>query len=159
MFGRTGGAGWMFSARFDNAEPGAAAGIDIPLPYAAPGGEATVRGTARIVEVRPYRRIVLQHETPWTGRITVTFAREPGGTRVRAVTELDEDALGWMTGGLGSAAPDGESRGDEVRIALLTSLSGSAGLFGRAAANCAALAAEELDGRRRRPAGPRRGDR
>ncbi|MCW7945193.1 hypothetical protein AAW14_25115 [Streptomyces hygroscopicus] len=145
MFGRTGGAGWMFSARFENAEPGTAAGIDIPLPFAAPGGEATVRGTARIVEVRPYRRLVLQHETPWTGRITITFAPEAAGTRVRAVTELDEDALGWMTQSLGCAAPDGESRADEIPVALLTSLSGTAGLFGRAAANCAALAAEEIN--------------
>ena len=90
LFGRAGAAGWMFSARFEEAVPGAAAGVEIPLPVAAPGGEASVRGTARIVEVRPYRRIVLQHETPWTGRITLTFTREPGGTRVRAVTELDE---------------------------------------------------------------------
>jgi hypothetical protein len=100
--------------------------------------------------MRPYRRIVLQHETPWTGRITITFAREPRGTRVRTVTELDQEALGWMTGSLGCAAPDGASRADETRqdetcIALLTSLSGSAGLFGRAAANCAALAAEEIN--------------
>ncbi|WP_128381903.1 substrate-binding protein [Streptomyces cavernae] len=145
MFGRTGGPGWLFSARFERAEPGAAAGIDIPLPFAAPGGETTVRGTARIVEMRPYRRIVLQHETPWTGRITITFAREPGGTRVRTVTELDQGALGWMTGSLGRAVPDGESPADETCVALLTSMSGSAGLFGRAAANCAALAAEEIN--------------
>uniref|UniRef100_A0AAU1ZNX2 Substrate-binding protein n=1 Tax=Streptomyces sp. NBC_00093 TaxID=2975649 RepID=A0AAU1ZNX2_9ACTN len=146
LFGRADGAGWMFSARFADARPGAVAGIEIPLPFAAPGGESSVRGTARIVEVRPYRRIVLQHETPWTGRITITFAREPGGTRIRAVTELDGNALGWMTGSPGPAASDGEGGADEIRVALLTSLSGSAGLFGRAAANCVALAAEEING-------------
>lgn len=52
-----------------------------------------------------------------------------------------------MTGGLGCAAPDSESRADDTCVALLTSMSGSAGLFGRAAANCAALAAEEINAR------------
>ncbi|MET8976337.1 substrate-binding protein [Streptomyces sp. NPDC004539] len=143
MFGRTGDAGWLFSARFEHARPGAAVGVDVPLPFAAPGGEATVRGTARIVEMRPCRRIVLEHETPWTGRITLTFTGEPGGTRVRTVTELGRGALDWMTGDPGRPAAESDPAGPCV--ALLTSMSGSAGLFGRAAANCAALAVEEIN--------------
>ncbi|MEU1184224.1 substrate-binding protein [Streptomyces sp. NPDC005820] len=50
-----------------------------------------------------------------------------------------------MTASLGGAPPEDDNPADEIRIALLTSLSGSAGLFGRAAANCTALAAEEIN--------------
>ncbi len=145
-FGRTDAAGWMFSAQVGEMRPGSAVSVEIPLPHARPGSGASVRGTARIVEARPYRRIVLLHETPWTGRVTLTFTPEPGGTRMRAVAELDENALDWISGRLwGSSPGDGGATPDEVRIALLTSLSGGAGLFGRAAANCFTLAAREIN--------------
>ncbi|MGI5452691.1 substrate-binding protein [Streptomyces sp. CA-249302] len=45
----------------------------------------------------------------------------------------------------GASCAGTNSRRAGVRVALLTSLSRSAGLFGRAAANCAALAAEEIN--------------
>jgi urea transport system substrate-binding protein len=144
-FGRTDDSGWIMSARVPISQLGAVAELFIPLP-----GEPTenssnnfLRGTARIGEMIPCRRIVLQHESPWSGSTVITFTAEGAGTRVRSVSDVSPDAIGWMKQHLGEPE-HGEADGT-VALGLMTSLSGEAGLFGRAIVNCAQLAADEIN--------------
>ena len=67
-----------------------------------------------------------------------------GGSRVRLVVEVDSSDIGWLAEKVGLNFPDPVCR-DEIRIGLLVSLSGPAGIFGRATVNCAELAAAEVN--------------
>ncbi|MHC9043262.1 ABC transporter substrate-binding protein [Microbacterium saperdae] len=145
MFGQTEDAGWILSARVTDPRRGAITELAIPLPGtpAETGGHNALRGTARISEITPWRRIVLQHESPWSGETIITFTAENGGTRVRAVSDLTPDAIGWMKQHLGE--DDDDDPEGSITIGLMMSLSGEAGLFGRAIVNCAQLAADEIN--------------
>lgn len=146
QFGRTEGSGWLMSARFAAPEAGVVAEMDVPVPHGSlndPTNPAFVRGTGRIIETVPWRRIVLQQESPWSSETTISFAPRDGGTMVRVTANITDDAVGWMNERLGQSLDLASD--DAVSIGLVCSLSGEAGLFGRAVLNCALLAAEEVN--------------
>lgn len=139
-------AGWILAASAASVELGAAVELSLPVPDLG-SGRSHVRATARIVELTPFRRIVLAHETPWTGRTTLTFSAEGAGTVVRAHSELSEDAIRWVRalfGDTGRSASGADA--DVITLGLVTSLSGDSGFVGRAVVNCAALAIGEING-------------
>lgn len=63
------GTGWLFGARCDDLVRGAVVRFDLPL---SSGWGGLLQGVGRIVEVQRPRRIVLEHESPWRGRLTIT---------------------------------------------------------------------------------------
>src|SRR5438128_9484526 len=77
-FGAASGAGWLFDASCDCVAPGAVVRFAMP----GPGGRPPIQSTGRIVEVQPGRRLVMQQESPWRGRVTLTFTPDGTGTRV-----------------------------------------------------------------------------
>lgn len=119
-------------------------GASVDLLISASG--RTLRATARITRLAPYRSIVIRHETPWEGETRITFAARSNGTSLRAITTLPEEAVAWIGETL-PAQPRTSQDEHQIApsIALLTSLSGESGFVGRAAANCALLAVEELN--------------
>ncbi len=134
-------AGWLFGARCDALVRGAVVRFDLPLD-AGIGG--LLQGVGRIVEVRAPRRIVLDHESPWCGRVTITI--EPQGTqsRVRLVVDVPEEALQWFLRRRGVLL-DPEAEPGEVPIGLLVSRSGPGSYFAGACENLARLAVEEAN--------------
>lgn len=147
-FGARGAAGdgWIFAASAPTVRLGAAVELTLPVPDVSTGRNH-VRATARIIELSPFRRIVLSHETPWTGRTTVTFSADGSGTIVRAHSELSDDAIRWVRalfGDTGRSTSDAD--GEVITLGLVTSLSGDSGFVGRAVVNCATLAIGEING-------------
>src|SRR5258708_4290827 len=143
LFGQRGTAGWLFGAEVDDLRPGGVVHLSIPAPswHRDPGIPDALEGTARILELVPPKRIVLAHEVPWSGRINLRLEPAGTGTMVRLVAEIDSEGVDWIArrrGGNGLSLPSG-SAGD-VRIGLLTGLSGTASVFRRASVNCAHLA-------------------
>ncbi len=131
--------GWLFGAHIGRLERGALVRLAVPL-----GGLEPVDGVARILDVVPYRRIELVHEAPWSGRVICRLRPSAEGTDLRLVVEVDGSTVAWMLEHLGLEVCE-TRRDHEVRIGLLVSLSGSAGIFGRGAVNCAELAADEVN--------------
>ncbi len=131
--------GWLFGAQVTNLRRGSPVRLRIPL-----GGLGAVEGVARIHKVVACRRIDIVHESPWSGKVSCRFESWGAGSRIRLVVEVDNADLGWLSERFGLDAhhpgPD-----EEVRIGLLVSLSGPAGIFGRATVNCAELAAAEVN--------------
>lgn len=144
-FASFGGDGWFFDAQFDDLRPGALVRLRLPMG----GAQGTVEGIARVQRVVPGQRIVLLHETPWRGRVVIDFAHDDGGTRVRLVTSVEDSSLAPLARMLGADLDQVDDPDEDVvRIGLLTSYSGSAGVFGRAVENCARLAVEEINAER-----------
>lgn len=131
--------GWLFGADVVSLKRGAPVRMMVPL-----GCLGTTEGVARIHRVVPYRRIDIVHESPWSGRVSCRFKRSGAGSRIRLVVEVDSGDVGWLSERLGLSVP-GPLSGDEVRIGLLVSLSGPAGIFGRATVNCGEMAAAEVN--------------
>ena len=132
--------GWLFGAEAMAFRPGSLVRLTLPL-----GGQARSTGTARVLSLRPNRRIDLAHESPWAGRVVCYFDPiKGGGTRLRVRVTMDDREIVRLGGELGLV---GEVHVDfrEVPLGLLTSLSGSAGILGRSTVNCAQLAVEEIN--------------
>lgn len=138
-FGTGTGPGWLMSAVARRLEEGAALDLIIPA------NGRTLRATARVMRLIPLRTIVIRHETPWEGETSLTFRPVPGGTMVRAVSTLPEAALAWIGETIVAPVSPTSTRGDEVAVGLITSLSGESGFVGRAVTNCAILAVEEIN--------------
>lgn len=116
--------------------------FDLPAPE---GGN--VRASGRIADVDDGISITLAQETPWIGRIKMTLHPEAGGTRISLAVTMEDAALDWLI----DPQPQGHAVGAsnlEVRIGLLVSLSGTAGVMGRSIVNAATLAVEELNASR-----------
>lgn len=131
--------GWLFGAKVTDLKRGAPLRMVVPL-----GGLGSTEGIARIQKVVPYRRIDIVHESPWSGRVSCRFKPSGAGSRVRLVVEVDSGDIAWLSNRLGLSVPDPMFH-DEIRIGLLVSLSGPAGIFGRATVNCAEMAAAEVN--------------
>ncbi len=131
--------GWLFGADTDRLAPGSLARLRIPL-----GSFDATEGIARITEVVPYKRISFAHESPWSGLVTCRFSPISGGTRLTVAVTLDESAVEWMCGWLGTGYDDGVDN-QEIRIGLLVHLSGSGAVFGRGAVNCAQLGVDHIN--------------
>lgn len=131
--------GWLFGAQTNDLKRGSPVRLMMPL-----GGLGATEGVARIHKVVPYRRIDIVHESPWSGRVSCRFGAAGAGSRIRLVVEVDSADIGWLSERLGLGVPKPVSA-DEIRIGLLVSLSGPAGIFGRATVNCAELAVAEVN--------------
>jgi branched-chain amino acid transport system substrate-binding protein len=147
LFGRSREAGWLFGATCDEVRPGAV--VRFVLPMGEQFGGDVLEGTGRIATLEPNRRIVLNQETPWSGKLTVTI-RPEGQTRsrVRVIAEVPEDAFMWLLrrGGRDAAEPADD---DAWPVGLLVSQSGPASVFAGASVELARLAIDEVnaDGR------------
>ncbi len=137
-FGAGTGAGWLFGAICDRLAIGAVATLRPPIGAAGP-----VDVLGRISELRRPHTIAITHDLPWRGRIRLRFAAAPGGTRIRLRAEIDERGLEWLMRRQGLPVPSGAAVGP--RIGLISSRSGSGGLFASAAQNVATLAVEEIN--------------
>lgn len=131
-------ADWTFDARVDDLRPGLAVRVAFPV------GGVPLAGIARVHRVLPGQRIVLRHETPWRGRVIIDFEPDGAGTRVRLVTSVEDGSIVPLARLLGGDLADDPDE-DVVRIGLLTSYRGSAGVFGPAVENCARLAVDEIN--------------
>ena len=130
-------AGWLLGLRADRIEVGAAVRFEIP---GTDGNCLAATGRLRLVE--PARKLIVDQETPWRGHITVRFQAEGADTRLRMLVALGEDCLPWFLGHCPTFVDDA---GPAVTIGIMASLSGSAGILGRAAVNAAELAASEIN--------------
>lgn len=131
--------GWLFGAQVGKLRRGSLVRLAVPL-----GGIDPVDGVARILKVIPNRRIELVHEAPWSGRVSCRFEPSDGGSHVRLTVEVDSATVAWIAEHLGLGATE-PPHGHEMKLGLLASLSGPAGIFGRGAVNCAELAADEVN--------------
>ena len=132
-------AGWLFGATCDRVQPGAVVSFSMPL-----GSVKDVLATGRVVEVDQDARIVVRHEAPWPGRVTVTMTPAGEGTLVRVVAEVDGDALHWLLRQSGLEAPS-QFRPGRVMLGALISQSGPASVYTAASVNLARLAADEIN--------------
>jgi branched-chain amino acid transport system substrate-binding protein len=141
VFGHEPAAGWFFGADCDTLVPGAVVRFELPM---GPGAGGLLQGTGRIVTLEPPHRIVVEHETPWRGRVICSIARIGGHSRVRLSAEIPEEAVRWLLRRRGvSLAPETEP--GEVPLGLLLSQSGPASIFVGASEQLARLAVEEVN--------------
>ena len=141
LFGNEAAAGWFFGAICDSLAEGSIVRFEFPVE---PGIGGLFRGTGRIVSVDAPHRIVLQHESPWRGRVTCTITPSGEYSRVRLVAEVPEDAMRWLLRRRGATlAP--ESEPGELALGLLLSQSGPASIFVGASEQLARLAVEEIN--------------
>jgi len=118
-------------------------GEAVMFDIAHPEGSA-IQSSGRIVNVVTAQRVDLVQETPWGGRIRIDLNHtSDGGTRITVRVKLGAECLPWFT----AASDPGSTTGapGSHKIGLLAPLSGPAGLLGRAVANAATLAVEELN--------------
>jgi branched-chain amino acid transport system substrate-binding protein len=131
-------ADWIFDAHTDELRPGRF--VKVAFPVAG----VPLAGVARVHRVLPDQRIVLRVETPWHGRVIIDFEPDGANTRVRVVTSVEDGSIAPLARLLGGDLADDPDE-QVVRIGLLTSYSGSAGVFGPAVENCARLAVNEIN--------------
>lgn len=155
------GQGSYFSARTPSAAPGQVIRTFVPVVR---GYEIRLeRSVARLAEYKPYRRLVIVQETPWESRTEILLKAVGSRTIVTNRTTITEQTLelvanmldhgepadGEDAAAAGAAEADGSDAGaDELaphRVALVTSMSGHSGLYGRSAVNCAKLAERRIN--------------
>lgn len=137
-FGAGSGAGWLFGATCDRVATGVVVTLRPPIGACGP-----VEIVGRISTLRRPQLITITHDLPWRGRIVLRLTAAPGGTRIRLRAEIDARGLEWLMRRQGLAIPPGAATGP--RIGLISSRSGSGGLFASAAQNLATLAVEEVN--------------
>lgn len=145
LFGAGVGGGWLFDAVCDRVRVGGAVTLTAPL-FGAAGAPVEILG--RIVAVRrPGRsagRIDIEHDAPWHGRLSVRFAAENTGTRVRLVAQVGGAGMEWLMRRRGFAVPRPALAGSHP-IGLLTSKSGPASVFATGTEKVAELAVDEVN--------------
>lgn len=141
LFGTERGGGWILGSRVSSARVGAL--LETGLPVSVLPDDVS-RGTARVTEITPYTRIVLEHESPWSGTTVLSFSPHGSGTRVRTTSTLTGEAIGWINQQLDMPSED-EGADDDVVVGLITDLSGQTSVFGRSIVNCARLAVAEIN--------------
>lgn len=134
------------------------------VPVAQGAGVRLDQAVARLVEYTPYRRIVIAQESPWESRTEILLTSLGSRTRVstRTTVPLDtveqvadmldtdtdtainEDANKDTNANREGRDTPGRATGT-LRIALVTSLTGHSGLFGRSTVNCARLAERRIN--------------
>lgn len=144
LFGRPHSSSWLFGARCEAVAAGTAVSMRLPLD---PGsGHYDVELLGRIRAVRPYSRIVVEHDQPWRGRIAMSFqAAGAGSTRVRVRADVTPAGVEWLMHRRGIVLPVPAPTND-VRIGVLTSKSGPGAVYAMAAEYLADLAVEEVNG-------------
>jgi branched-chain amino acid transport system substrate-binding protein len=130
--------GWPILKYCLNLEVGSAVMFSIPHPDGS-----TIESSGRIIEAVKNQSVSIAQETPWSGHIRMDLKRIEGGTRVAVKVRLGSECLPWFSA---TPTPDSGTRAPTgIKIGLLAPLSGTAGLLGRAVANGATLAVEELN--------------
>lgn len=127
------------------AELAVGAAIAIPLPMrsdATDQSDITLLG--RVMSIRPAQRVVIVHQQPWPGRLTIRFHREGDGTRVTLASEVDHDGIDWLVRRRGFDPPS-PPHPSVHRIGLLLSKSGSAAVFAQATQTLAEMAVDEIN--------------
>lgn len=135
------GPGWLFGARCDVLARGSLVRFDFPLDSGLGG---LLQGVGRIIELRAPNRIVIEHESPWRGRVAISIKRRGEFSRVRLVVDVPEEALRWFLRRRGALlAPEADLH--ETPVGLLVSRSGSGSYFAGACEHLARLAVEEIN--------------
>lgn len=133
--------GWRSSSR--PLQRGTPVIIPMSLPPALGGNQIEVLG--RVCEIVPGRRIVVEHELPWHGKISVRLATSPAGDSVvRVVVDLNTELIEWVSRGL-APAPRPDTAATTFRLGLISSASGPASIFSLAARRMATLAVEQIN--------------
>lgn len=133
--------GGLLGASGDSMRRGAVVQLDLPM---GSGFGGALRGAGRITHVARPRKLVIEHESPWRGRVVCTVAPVRGGSRVRIVATVPEEAMRWLLRRRGNVlAPECEP--GCVPIGLLTCQSGPGSLGAGAATRLAQLAVEEIN--------------
>lgn len=122
-------------------------GVPIRVPITLPaslGGQMTdVLG--RIVRIERPHLLVIAHELPWRGTITVkVHPVSADSCRIRLIASVDEDVVSWAGRFLTPTTPP-TGAAATWRVGLLSSGSGPASVFSVATKNMATLAMEELN--------------
>lgn len=122
--------------------PGTPVSVSFTLPAALGGHQVDILGWVRSVD--PGRRIVVHHELPWQGRISVSVKPDgPSGSTVTLHVELGDEILRWARQRM---APVVETATNCAwRIGLLTSGSGPASVFSVSTRHNAMMAVEEVN--------------
>lgn len=134
------------------------------VPVAQGAGVRLDQAVARLVEYTPYRRIVIAQESPWESRTEILLTSLGSRTRVSTRTTVPLDTVEQVADMLDTdtnedankvtSSDPGPHREDRetperitgtLRIALVTSLTGHSGLFGRSTVNCARLAERRIN--------------
>ncbi len=133
--------GGLLGASCDAVRRGSVVRLELPMG-AAYGG--VLQGAGRITHVSRPRKLVIEQESPWRGRVVCTVTPVTGGSRLRIVVTVPQEAMRWLLRRRGNVlAPEGEPGG--VPIGLLTCQSGSGSLGAGAATRLAQLAVEEVN--------------
>lgn len=133
---------WLFSAAGGQVEVGRP--VVFALPASVTRLARQVQLIGRFAEVHPGRKVVIEHDQPWRGRIVVAFTPVEGGTRVRVTAQLADEGLRWLMRARGWPVREAPT-GDVHRVGLLTSMSGTAAMFAVGCRNLATLAVEQLN--------------
>ncbi len=140
---RSGESGsWLFSAVGARVETGAP--VMFTLPSSVTRLDQQVQLIGKYAQLVPGRKIVIEHDQPWQGRIVIALAPVDSGTRVRVTAQLGEDGLRWLMRARGWPVREVPQDGAH-RIGLLTSMSGTAATFAAGCRNLATLAVEQLN--------------
>ncbi|MGO2141761.1 MAG: ABC transporter substrate-binding protein [Leucobacter sp.] len=126
------------------------------VPVAQGAGVRLDQAVARLVEYTPYRRIVIAQESPWESRTEILLTSLGSRTRVSTRTTVPLDTVEQVADMLDTDTnEDTHANGEDretperitgtLRIALVTSLTGHSGLFGRSTVNCARLAERRIN--------------
>lgn len=117
--------------------------VSMSMPPSLGGQETEILG--RIVRVENPGLLVIAHELPWRGRITIRVRPRPDGTcRVRLTSSIDEDVMSWATR-LYMPVTTPARPTSTWKLGMLSSASGTASVFSVATRNMATLAMEELN--------------
>ena len=117
--------------------------VSMTLPPSLGGQETDILG--RIVQLEYPGLLVIAHELPWQGRITIRVRSRPDGTcRVRLTSSIDEDVMNWATRLYMPVITSAQST-SSWKVGMLASGSGAASVFSVATRNMATLAVEELN--------------
>lgn len=130
------------------------------VPVAQGAGVRLDQAVARLVEYTPYRRIVIAQESPWESRTEILLTSLGSRTRVSTRTTVPLDTVEQVADMLDTDTNEDVNKGTHanredretperitgvLRIALVTSLTGHSGLFGRSTVNCARLAERRIN--------------
>lgn len=132
------------------------------VPVAQGAGVRLDQAVARLVEYTPYRRIVIAQESPWESRTEILLTSLGSRTRVSTRTTVPLDTVEQVADMLDTDTHANEDTNNNtsttredretperatgtLRIALVTSLTGHSGLFGRSTVNCARLAERRIN--------------
>lgn len=126
-----------------NLQPGVPISVPVELPSSLGGQRVEILG--RVITVECPHLVVIAHELPWRGTITIKVRPAGHGQcAVRVIGRVAEDLVTWATRFVVPAAPPAHPE-LTWRIGLLSSASGPASVFSVATLNMARMAVDEVN--------------